>query len=187
MVCNYLLETPREKWMDLDEVICPFDFNWTEETSIRDKEFASMFSTIPSGVLFTFVADSCHSEDLQRLISKKDRFKKTIDPPADIAWRVEVAKEKKIKPVGLQRVASESNVRSVSGCKSNETSADAKIENRFNGAMTYFLLNDLNNGGLIQPMATVIEDLNKLLDRNQYDQNPQLNGSEVLKKKPFLQ
>ena len=69
----------------LDEVICPFDFNWTEETSIRDKEFASMFSTIPSGVLFTFVADSCHSEDLQRLINKKDRVKKTIDPPAHIA------------------------------------------------------------------------------------------------------
>jgi hypothetical protein len=171
----------------LDEVICPYDFNWTEKTSIRDKELASIFSVIPAGVLFTFVADSCHSEDVHKLMAKKDRIKKTINPPADIAWNIEVAQGKGIKSMGLQKVAKESNVLLVSGCKSNETSADAKIDNRFNGAMTYFLLKDLNNGGLLQPMIAVVDELNKLLDQNQYDQNPQLNGSEELKKRAFLQ
>ena len=50
----------------LDEVICPVDFDWTDDHMIRDKDFHSMFSTIPEGVEFVWVSDSCHSQDLSR-------------------------------------------------------------------------------------------------------------------------
>jgi uncharacterized caspase-like protein len=47
----------------LDEIICPYDFDGTNNTSLRDKEFAQLFAAIPKGVHFVWISDSCHAED----------------------------------------------------------------------------------------------------------------------------
>lgn len=179
---------PQGEWDGLDEVICPYEFNWTEDTTLRDKEFASIFSSIPKGVLFTWVCDSCHSEDVHKMMANPSLQvkKRTIDPPADIAWGIETAQEKNIIPFGIRRIA-DGNVLLVSGCKSDETSADAKINGKFNGALTYHLLQYLKDGGLTRPMSDVIGEVNKLIHAASFEQHPQLNGSDDLKKRFFIQ
>ncbi len=50
----------------LDEIICPYDFDGSAATTLRDKEFAQLFAGIPKGVHFVWISDSCHAEDLSR-------------------------------------------------------------------------------------------------------------------------
>lgn len=171
----------------LDEAICPYDFDWTDEHTIRDKEFNQIFSSIPEGVDFVWVSDSCHSGDLSKEMLKQNFTNKTIEPPIDIDWRLQTAKSKKIESVGFIKTAQKLNLALISGCKSNQTSADAIFGKRYNGALTFFLLAELNkSNGLINPLTTVVKEVNSLLKKEGYDQRPQLEGNPAIKSKPFL-
>jgi metacaspase-1 len=175
---------------NLDEIICPYDFNWTDETSIRDKEFKEIFGRVPEGVLFTWISDSCHSGDLFRFMQEKSdvgyKEFKVMNPPPDIKWRLETAKSKKIKPLTINRAADDTNILLIAGCKSNQLSADAFINNRFNGALTFYLIDTLRRSGNLQiPMTTIIEQLRDQL-KSDYDQEPQLEGNSELMGHYFL-
>jgi hypothetical protein len=126
----------------LDEAICPVDFDWSDMHTIRDKEFHQIFSSIPEGVEFIWISDSCHSAHLSKgmaVMAKKmpSHSIKTMLPPADIEWRILTAQSKKIKPFGLIKATKSINLALISGCESHQTSADAAFEGRANGALTY--------------------------------------------------
>lgn len=174
-----------------DEAVCPFDFDWTEECMIRDKEFNAMFSTIPAGVIFTWISDSCHSGDLTKEFAMPGGIKssrnKTMLPPADIDWRLQTADEMNIKALTFEKAASQLNLALISGCKSGQTSADAFIEGRYNGALTYFLLKELNSPtGMKASLTSVVRNINAALSRADYTQDPRLEGNQSLKSKAFL-
>jgi len=72
----------------------------------------------------------------------------------------------------------------VSGCKSNQTSADAYIDGKWQGALTHYLLKNLR--AIPQEKLEIVvtktrEDVNK----NGYTQEPQAEGARV--DKPFLE
>src|SRR3977135_759052 len=46
------------------DVICPFDFDFTEATALSDVDFSAIFKALPVGVGFVWISDSCHSGDL---------------------------------------------------------------------------------------------------------------------------
>jgi metacaspase-1 len=179
--------SPQGEVDGLDEAICPYDFDWEDTHTIRDKEFNKMFSAIPAGVEFVWVSDSCHSGDLERDIPKPYVIEKTINPPLDINWRLQTAKIKKIQSIGFNKIAQSLNLALISGCKSDQTSADAVFNNRYNGALTYFLLAELSKAdGLTIPLTKVVKDVNALLKEGGYEQEPQLEGNNTIKNKPFL-
>ncbi len=172
-----------------DEIICPWDFDWTDATSIRDNEFNKIFQTVPIGVSFMWLSDSCHSGGLTREIKPKTKHKsksKFIAAPADIHWRNVTADTLNVKSNKL--VPSDKlNVALISGCQSNQTSADASFNNRNNGAMTYYLLKTLKTAsGLKMPLNDLVKQINADLNKAGYTQNPQLEGNKALMKKPFL-
>jgi hypothetical protein len=72
----------------------------------------------------------------------------------------------------------------LSACASHELSADAYINNRFNGAFTYYLLKNLLQYSNNTSMQKVIQLVNKDLSKNGYDQNPQSEG--LLETKTFF-
>jgi metacaspase-1 len=175
----------------LDEVICPVDFDWTDEHMIRDKEFHKIFSKVPAGVEFLWVSDSCHSGDLTRAFripstKKKDKIK-TILPPADLDWRLRTAAESKIKALTMSGSTKALNLALISGCKSNQTSADAYIKGRYNGALTYYLLSELKKAeGLRKDLKAIVKNLNAALRKGKYSQEPQLEGSPTIITGSFL-
>jgi hypothetical protein len=57
---------PKLETDGLDEITCPYDFDGSNATTLRDKEFAQLFAGIPKGVHFVWISDSCHAEDLSR-------------------------------------------------------------------------------------------------------------------------
>ena len=162
----------------LDEIICPYDFDGTNKTSLRDKEFAQLFAGIPKGVHFVWISDSCHAEDLSRdhvitdephyrYFTGLSHFKKSED---------EVNEQTGITIGKIAPIISPLNGALLSGCQSHELSADAYINNRYNGAFTHYLIKNLNKYSETKNMKDVIELVNKDLAKNGYDQSPQSEG-----------
>jgi hypothetical protein len=81
------------------------------------------------------------------------------------------------KAAGAKRVAANNlNGALLSACASHELSADAYIENRFNGAFTHYLLKNLKKYAAKMPMNKIIQLVDKDLAANDYDQRPQTEG-----------
>ncbi len=170
----------------LDEIICPYDFDGSNATAIRDNEFAALFMRIPKGVHFIWVSDSCHAEDLSR-----DPF--VISDESALRFRNftgGLLRENIIGSLaaGAARVAATTpsllNGALLSACASHELSADAYIENRFNGAFTHYLLKNLRKHATKMPMNQIIQLVRKDLAANDYDQRPESEG--LLENKLFF-
>jgi metacaspase-1 len=166
------------------DAICPVDFDWTRGHAILSIDFQQIFETIPEGTEFIFVSDSCHSGDLSRALGP--RISKFLRPPADIRWRVTTAVSQGTKFASMLTVLP-TNCGFISGCKSDQESADAMFAGRANGALTYYLLNALATPkGLRQPLSKLVPEVGKQLRAHGYSQDPQLHGPNSLKTLPFL-
>jgi len=173
----------------LDECVCPQNFAWTDETAIRDKQFHLIFDRIPAGVNAVWISDSCHSGDMIREASGLGgRRDKRLIPPADIGWRVETAQRCGFSTRGIQGVAQDlPNIVLIAGCRDNQTSADSNFGGRANGALTYFLLRELNKpDGLTTPMPILIQQVRDGLKNANYSQVPQLEGPAGITGRTFL-
>jgi metacaspase-1 len=184
--------SPQSEVDGLDEVICPADFDWNNNTSmIRDQEFKKLFSGIPKGVEFLWVSDSCHSGDLSpnfiRASKSKSKKSKTVAPPVDLDWRLRIAAEKNIKALSMNGSAKGLNVALMSACKSNQISADNSFQGTYHGAFTYYLLRELKKPiGLASDLPTLIKKVMAALKKERYAQEPQLEGSEEIINGSFL-
>lgn len=174
----------------LDEVICPVDFDWTDDHVIRDKDFRRIFRSIPEGVEFIWISDSCHSGDLSRDFPPEDTLWRMFPIPIDIQWRNETALELQKNALTLMESITDisANVALISGCRSDQTSADAIFDGRSNGALTYFLLKSLSeDGGRALALDALVEKVKaKLAATNKYRQIPSVEGSTDIIKKPFF-
>jgi hypothetical protein len=166
----------------LDEIICPYDFNATAATAISDKEFAQRFAKIPKDVHFVWISDSCHAADLSR--EPKDKQPVIIHPADELRYRN--FKGAQANLTNVSNVANEAKAATnasslqgalLSGCTSHQLSADAYINNRFNGAFTHYLIKNLNLYGHNTTMQKIIDYVNIDLAENGYDQNPKIEGA----------
>ncbi len=175
------------KVIRIDECICPVDFDWTDEHAIRDKEFHQLFSTVPKGIDFTWISDSCFSGDLAREFQRPKTKMKSMPMPADIAWRMRTAETISVKRTSFEHVLRNFNAVLVSGCTAHQTSADAEIDGRYNGALTYHLLETLSApNGLLQTLEQAVARTRAALQQDGYTQRPQLEGSAEMMREPFL-
>lgn len=107
--------------------------------------------------------------------------------PADIAWRMRTAETISAPRTRFEHVLKNFNAVLVSGCGQRETSADAEIDGRFNGALTYYLLQTLSvPNGLTQKLVQAVARTRAALQQNGYTQHPELEGSKDLMDQPFL-
>jgi hypothetical protein len=74
----------------------------------------------------------------------------------------------------------------VAGCQSDQSSADAVFDNRPNGALTFFMLQQLNReGSLSKPLSVLIDDIRSAVSGGGYEQVPQLRGQSAITSLPF--
>lgn len=169
---------------EVHDTIVPFDFDWTVATAIRDVDFQSIFGAIPAGVKFVWVSDSCFSGGLTREIVPRNGQRKTakhLTPPIDIAWRshtVDTSRRFITRCTTLRDVAGYLNLALLSGCTAVETAADASFNNRSNGALTYYLLQELSNThGLTETLSVCAMAVVNALKFGGYSQTPELHGT----------
>jgi hypothetical protein len=175
---------------NLDEILCPHDMDW-DGTYIVDDELQGLFGTLPKGVNLEVLLDCCHSgtgtreargiEGLPQDLSFRPRF---LAPPADILARVD---DDDMEVKKLARGDNPINHVLFSGCRDNQTSADAYIKGSYNGAFTYYLCKHLRDGDGELNRGDLLKRVRASLRHNGFSQVPQLECPRSERKKLLLQ
>lgn len=181
----------------LDEILCPIDLDWRDKV-IRDDQLKSIFDRVPAGVNLTVVLDCCHSgsgldQSYQyqpivkaRTVDVNSPNKARVLPmPADIANRG-YGLNLQLKPRSVQSRNIDRTGLLISGCQSDQTSADAWIHNKYMGAATYYLAYALEQNNWDINYKQLVEIMNNKLAQYGYTQRPELNGSVQLFTGNFL-
>jgi hypothetical protein len=161
----------------MDEIICPYDFDGSSATALRDKEFAHLFVGIPRGVHFVWISDSCHAEDLSRdpELPEDEHYRYFNTDLLNQNGSFSSPQLKTQNEVPVSPVLTPLNGALMSACTSRQLSADAIINNRFNGAFTHYLIQNLIEYHQ-KPMELIVDLVNVDLEQNGYEQNPQIEG-----------
>ncbi len=183
----------------MDEIICPIDLDWRDKM-ITDDMLKAIFDKVPTGVNLTVFLDSCHSGTMLdqsnqyqplrpsiRTVSESPNRPKFIAMPADITNRG-IGLNLAVRPRSLQTVTRDVNQTGLllSGCRSDQTSADAWIHNKYTGAATYYLTKVLASHSYDVDYKTLVDEMNAGLQADGYNQCPELDGSPLLFAGKFL-
>ena len=182
----------------LDEIICPVDLNWRDKV-IRDDQLKEIFDRVPAGVNLTVVLDCCHSGSG---LDQDNRYQtREFGPPADLdspnrERRLVMPYDILNRTIGLDIDVRPRSVQSrdvnntgllLSGCRDDQTSADAWIHNQYIGACTFYLTDTLERHNYDVDYKTLIDEAGAALKKYGYSQRPELNGSATLFNQKFLQ
>ena len=184
----------------LDECLVSYDFNWDEP--LRDDDLNQFFTNLPKGVKVLFIADACFSGTLLRNPTSNKVKNRYLPPPPSIILTGEIdldddlciistnSRSKEGKGMYRQpfiiNSVEQGDAILISGCSDRQTSADAYINGRYHGALTFFLAQTLKEANWNISYTDLIIKVNEKLDREEYEQDPQLEGKEVYLNKPFL-
>jgi hypothetical protein len=155
---------------------------------LLDDWLRTEFDKLPNGVNLTVIMDCCYSGTNTRAIQPPDakRIERFLPCPLDLL-AVESGRRLKGTTRGgraeLRAAARRGDVVNVnmpevliSGCRSTQTSADAFIGGKYNGALTYSLVGAINarKGDLsYRELHTLTL---QALKKGRFDQVPQLEG-----------
>ncbi|RJR26017.1 MAG: caspase family protein [Desulfobacteraceae bacterium] len=171
----------------MDEILCPHDMDW-DGTYIVDDDLKGLFSGIPKGANLEVLLDCCHSGTGTRegrglgMLNPEETIRpKFLEPPVDIRMR-----EEEDLPVRI--VGRAGNPRThvlFSGCRDNQTSADAYIKGSYNGAFTYYFCKHLRDTQGQLTRAELLKRLRASLKHEGYSQVPQLECPAAARKRKF--
>ncbi|QTA92167.1 caspase family protein [Desulfonema magnum] len=164
----------------MDELICPWDFNW-DGRFVLDDDFDEIFRKLPEGSLLEVILDCCHSGDGTTSLSRSAEHSpmgRYISPPPDIAYRYE-GEEPELTLRGFtsaNRSGNRSTMNHIlwSACRSDQESADAYINGNYNGAFTYYFCKHMRETGGYITRRNLLERVQNSLRYNRYPQSPQL-------------
>jgi hypothetical protein len=180
-----------------DEILCPTDLDW--KYPFRDDWLRKTFDSVRTGVSLTVITDCCHSGTITRAVQPPDApiIERYLPSPWDLvavesgrslrgSVKTELRKsalasrrKRDIVEVDLPEVL-------ITGCRADQTSADASIGGSFNGALTFNLIAAIEDA---KPSITYRElhgATTANLKRGRFDQVPQLEGGRGRLNQPFL-
>ena len=140
----------------LDELIVPLDLNY-----IIDDEFNNLIRTyLKKNVNLFALFDSCHSGTI-----------------LDLKYEYKTKTNKSI--INTKYKNTNGNVILISGCMDSQYSADAYINKKFQGAMTWSFLESINKNPSIK-WFDLINNMCSLLKSNGYTQIPCLTSGNLI-------
>lgn len=173
----------------MDELICPWDMDW-DGIFITDDMLQAIFNKMPKGSFLELFIDACHSGTMLRDLTfgrpenmgpPRETQEKTdtvierfLPPPVDIKCRFD-GEEENLKDTNTFKAASNDQIL-WSGCKSDQTSADARIDGTYNGAFTYYLCRHIRSANGVITRNELIKRVRDSLKHNNYSQIPQLQS-----------
>ena len=175
---------------NLDEILCPHDMDWDGMYIVGD-ELREVFGTFPKDVNLEVILDCCHSgtgtreargiESLAQDLSFRPRF---LTPPTDILARVD---DDDLDVRKLVRAGNPTTNVLFSGCKDNQTSADACIKGSYNGAFTYYFCKHIRDCQAEISRGDLLKQVRASLRHEGFSQVPQLECPRGERKKMLLQ
>ena len=192
-----------------DEILCSYDMNWDDP--IRDNDLNRIFCKVPCGVKTVVILDCCHSgTGLRNFFKSKSKdivvenvINRFLEPPvSNILSNPTISLDNNLQYVfpkfnvinlqtKLNRFLVETSHQGeailISGCKENQTSADANIGGRYHGALTYVMYNVLMEHNFRITYGDLIKEINKTIKKIGFEQTPQLECKKDYHKKIFLE
>lgn len=181
----------------MDEIICPIDLDWIKNV-IRDDDLKRIFNAVPVGVNTTVILDCCHSGDGMdqvesaefllsttgtKAIASEPITNRYLPMPADMAELV-ARKGIEVRTFDTTRDVNRSALL-IAGCDYNQTSADAYIAGKYQGAATYALSQAIAKNPSVS-YYDLVWSMNKFMVDNGFTQRPQLDGAKSLYSRGFL-
>ncbi|ORX34089.1 peptidase C14, partial [Piromyces finnis] len=130
---------------------------------LDDEIYENLVTPLPKGCRLTAIFDSCHSGTVMDL-----PYTYQCDGSIEVIENDVPIIEKK----------HDADVIQFSGCRDNQTSADAKINNQATGAMSYAFITVLNENPNLT-YSQLLTQLDKLREKN-FKQIPQLSTSHPM-------
>ncbi|MFA8435386.1 MAG: caspase family protein [Marinifilaceae bacterium] len=172
----------------LDEAFCPHDLAqkgnaWDPNHIIIDAELYNLFTQLPKEVQLEAFMDTCHSgtglKSIDFLLTRRPRF---MPPPSYEHFH----KAERALPYAKNKIQKNEKLNNHilwSGCKANQTSADALINNNWHGAFTYYFNQEIraNNDDLNREQ--LLRKIRTQLRNNHYSQVPQLDENATTRNK----
>ena len=170
-----------------DEILCPTNLDWDDP--FRDDWLRTTFDGLRAGVSFNVIMDCCHSGTNTRAILPpdapvKERYLpspwglRDVESGRDLPRKVSselrrssraARKTKDIVNAGLPEIL-------ITGCRDTQTSADAFINGRYNGALTFALVDAMQKGKGKITYKDLHDRASAVLKAKKFDQVPQLEG-----------
>jgi metacaspase-1 len=151
------LDTNGDELDGMDEMICPCDLNFISDDELN----ALLKQNLKSGINIISLFDCCFSGTILDLrynyLDSLNLDKLTVN----------------LREPDL----SNNKILMISGCNDKQTSADAFINGKYGGAMTYAFLTCIQNNNYDITYRDLITNMRKLLKDNGYTQLPQLASS----------
>jgi hypothetical protein len=169
----------------LDSCLCPLDYNTPASAGggiVTDDEIrALLVNRVPRGARLYVILDCCHNGTGCDIRYKYEDFSLLLRPATartSPVWRTQqkaFVQGKYTDTVG--------EVYMISGCRDEQTSADAYINNAFAGALTYAIFAILRaNQAAIRTYSwsALLRDVRYFMRANRYDQIPQLMTGQLI-------
>jgi hypothetical protein len=166
---TYTIDLNNDETDGQDELIVPLDATDTKSCILDDEINSIIMKNLKVGVNLFMLFDSCFSGTVADL---KYNYLTSVSEETDFIT---------INPTAQD---TPSQVIMISGCRDEQTSADAYV-NYFNnninaGAMTYSFLQTIHQLGVNISLKTLIENMRKILKDNGFSQIPQLSSGTRL-------
>ena len=170
-----------------DEILCPTDLDWDDP--LRDDWLRATLDTVRTGVNLTVIMDCCHSGTNTREVLPPDApVKQRYLPSPSTLKAVEsgrsaprkVTSELRASPRAARKardiVKADLPEVLITGCRDTQTSADAFINGRFNGALTFALVDAIRRTRGRLTYLQLHDRAAAVLKKRKFEQVPQLEG-----------
>ncbi len=193
----------------LDEILCPVDLNWKDP--LRDNDLNEIFKTVPKGVKVVVVLDCCHSgSGLRNTPNSLFQYNRTTKdwvnrfyppPPSNILSNPKITIDEELgfimpkfdsrdiqtqKNSFLNNTTNQGNAILIAGCRENQVSADAWVGDRYQGALTYIMVQLLHEFNFKIKFRSIVKASSKRLGRMGFTQRPQLECKKKYFNENFL-
>jgi metacaspase-1 len=182
---------------DRDEILCPTDLDW--KNPMRDDWLRKTFDSMRAGVSLTVITDCCHSGTITRAVQPPDApsIERYLPSPWDLVAvesgrslrgtvKTELRKSKRASRKQRDIVEADLPEVLITGCRADQTSADAMIGGSFNGALTYNLVAAIGDAQGELSYRQLHDATTAKLKRGRFDQVAQLECAKSHLDRPFL-
>jgi hypothetical protein len=173
-----------------DEILCPTDLDWNDP--MRDDWLRTTLDGLKAGVTLTVIMDCCHSGTNTRAVLPPDApvIQRYLPSPWGLA-AVESGRSMPKKVSGQLRRSSRSTRAAqdivnadlpevlITGCRDTQTSADAFINGRYNGALTFGLVEAIRAARGRLTFRDLHTRATAAIKKRQFEQVPQLEGRKA--------
>jgi hypothetical protein len=177
-------DTNSDEASGFDSCLCPLDYAVPASAGggmITDDEIRTLLiNQVPRGARLYVILDCCHNGTGCDIRYKYEDFSVLLSPPSarTPVWRT-------LQRAYFQGKYAETagEVYMISGCRDEQTSADAYINNAFAGALTYAVFSILRaNQATIRTYSwsALLRDVRHFMRVNKYTQTPQVMTGQII-------